>query len=97
MGAKGKVFDVGYLYRGWEAYGPGSGYSVVSARDASVGLATMSLQPVKGADTTKWADLSEDQQTVLDDWVSKFEHTYGYPVVGFITDGFYPRTAAMDE
>lgn len=91
------MFDIGYLYRGWEAYGHGSGYNVFAAKDASVGLATMQLDVSKWGSTMTWADLTEEQQGVLNDWVDKFENSYGYPVIGYLVDGFFPRSSLKDE
>ncbi len=94
IGAKGKVFDVGFLYRGWEAYGPRGGYAVFSGADASWALATMSLVPQAEWPTdATWESLGADEQKTLNDWVDKFENVYGYPVVGWIVDGFFPSTS----
>lgn len=91
IGAKGKVFDVGFLYRGWEAYGPRGGYAVFSGADASWALANMSLEPQdKWPAGVTWDSLGADEQKTLNDWVDKFENAYSYPVVGWIVDGFLP-------
>jgi hypothetical protein len=94
VGAKGKVFDVGCLERGWRSYGPEGGYRVFSARDASWALATFSLSdPSSWPGDATWESLEDSEKRCLDDWVDKFENGYRYPIVGWIEDGFYPSTA----
>lgn len=59
-------------------YGPGGGYSMFAARDASLALATMNLKE-ENADVSQ---LNEKQQKVLADWAEKYLSKY--PVVGVL-------------
>lgn len=69
---------------GWEFYSPGKSYQIFAGRDATVGLAKMSLLPgdicetnergLKGEEAVK--DLTDEEVEVLEDWVKKYEEKY---------------------
>ena len=77
----GKVYDV--TKRGKSFYGPGGGYHVFAGRDASRGLAKMSLE-TEDLDNPHVDDLTLGEVDRLGDWVRKFEAKY--PVVGHVVD-----------
>ena len=79
VAAKGKVFDMSF--GGVTFYGPGGPYNRFAGRDASRALAKMSLDAAD-LDNPRIDDLEEKQIKILDDWVQKFEHSKGYPIVG---------------
>ena len=77
----GKVYDV--TKRGRSFYGPGGGYHVFAGRDASRGLAKMSLE-TEDVDNPHVDDLTLSEVDTLGDWARKFEAKY--PVVGHVVD-----------
>lgn len=88
MGADGFVFNV---EAGRDFYGPGNSYAPFCGRDATIGLATMEVDP------SKWtkhvvSDLSSPEVDTLGSWVSRFRQKY--PIVGFLNDGARPMTVA---
>jgi len=67
---KGIVFDV----TGNKAYQPGGSYAVFAGHDASRALAQTST---KAEDVKpEWADLSDENKKVLDDWFTFFSKRY---------------------
>ena len=58
---------------GNDFYGPGAGYNVFAGRDASIGLATMELDPAKWAPAGPRlvASLSLSEVDTLNSWVSR--------------------------
>ncbi|KAI1364916.1 cytochrome b5-like heme/steroid binding domain-containing protein [Xylaria arbuscula] len=73
---KGKVYDV----TGNKMYAPGANYSVFVGKDASRALAKTSTKPEDV--TPEWRDLPEDQQKVLNDWITFFSKRYN--IVGVV-------------
>jgi len=69
------VFDVSSRA---DLYGPGNGYNVLTARDASYALATMDLK----TDKTGIQGLTDEQRETLNGWAKKFLEKY--PVVGIL-------------
>ncbi len=84
----GLVFD---FSAGRDFYGPGGGYSCFAARDATIGLATMNLEPATWAGRTV-AELTPAHRETLDSWVAKF--MVKYKVVGCLKDGARPTSLA---
>jgi membrane-associated progesterone receptor component len=82
VGVRGVVYDVSY--GGYEMYSEGSSYHVFAGRDASRGLAKMSLSPEDCA-SSDLSDLTPAQLKTLDEWVNKFAVVRKYPVVGSIS------------
>ena len=78
---KGVVYDVSY--GGYDMYREGSGYHVFAGKDASRGLAKMSLAEEE-CSSSNLSDLTEAQLKTLDEWVHKFSTVRKYPVVGHI-------------
>lgn len=72
---KGTIFDV---TRNAASYGPGKGYSVFVAKDASRALAKSSLKPEDAV--PYYQDLSPKELKVLEDWYTYF--SFRYNVVG---------------
>jgi predicted heme/steroid binding protein len=66
MAVSGIVFDVSSRR---DLYGEG-GYSVFAGKDASIGLATMQLEPAAW-EAAKARGLTSEEQEVLADWVSR--------------------------
>ena len=81
IGCKGEVFDVTKS----QSYKPGATYHVFAGRDATVGLAKMSLDPVD-LESSDMTSLKESDKTCLDQWYKQFKDHYKYPVVGRIVD-----------
>lgn len=81
VGVRGVVYDVSF--GGYEMYCEGSSYHVFAGRDASRGLAKMSLSP-EDSTSSDLSDLSPAQLKTLDEWVNKFAVVRKYPVVGSI-------------
>ena len=77
----GKVYDV--TKRGKSFYGPGKRYHVFAGRDASRGLAKMSLK-VEDVKNPRVDDLTLSEIDTLGDWTLKFKAKYS--VVGFLVD-----------
>ncbi|KAK2625394.1 hypothetical protein QTJ16_004706 [Diplocarpon rosae] len=73
---KGKVFDV----TGNKSYLPGGSYHVFAGRDASraLGLTSTKAEDVRA----DWADLSDKEKGVLDDWLTFFSKRYN--IVGVV-------------
>ena len=83
---KGIVYDV----TGNSAYSPpktsthkGGAYHVFAGKDASRALATTSVKPEDVR--PEWADLSDKEKQVLQDWVTFFSKRYA--VVGKVVGG----------
>mmetsp|Transcript_30177 Transcript_30177/g.79262 ORF Transcript_30177/g.79262 Transcript_30177/m.79262 type:complete len:186 (+) Transcript_30177:48-605(+) len=77
----GVVFDV---TSGRDFYGPGGPYAVFAGRDASRGLATMSLAPpAEGWDDL--SDLQQEEQETFAEWCQMFADKY--PVRGKLVRG----------
>lgn len=77
MACSGDVFDV----TGVDFYAPGSGYHVFVGTDASVGLATMELDPSKW--TASRDSLSLAETDTLHGWHQKFCSKYS--IVGTLS------------
>ncbi|KAI0972293.1 cytochrome b5 [Xylaria arbuscula] len=76
---KGKIYDV----TGNNAYKkPDGSYSVFAGKDASRALAKTSTKPEDVS--PEWRDLPENQQGVLNDWITFFSKRYN--VVGVVKD-----------
>jgi len=90
VAVNGIVFD---MSGGGESfYGPGGAYACFAGRDASVGLATMQLDPATwGARTVD--DFSASEVDTMMQWVRRF--TEKYAVAGALTDGSRPTTLAQ--
>ena len=88
----GKVYDV--TKRGKSFYGPGGGYHVFAGRDASRGLAKMSLE-AEDVDNPHVDDLTLGEIDTLGDWARKFEAKY--PVVGHLVDAPEKRNYTLAE
>ena len=88
----GKVYDV--TKRGKSFYGPGGGYHVFAGRDASRGLAKMSLESAD-VDDPRVDDLMLSEIDTLSDWTQKFEMKY--KVVGHIVDEPEKRNYSLAE
>ena len=73
IAVQGKVYDV--TARGRDFYGPGGGYHVFAGRDATRGLAKMSLDAAD-MDDPRVDDLSLSELDALQGWVTKFESKY---------------------
>lgn len=74
---KGIIFDV---TRNSASYGPGQGYSVFVAKDASRALAKSSLKPEDAR--PEYHDLPPKELKVLEDWYTYFSLRYN--IVGRI-------------
>ena len=68
---------------GWGFYSPGNAYEVFAGKDATVGLAKMTLKPeecqtnergLKGEESV--VDLNDEDFEVLVDWVKKYDEKY---------------------
>ncbi len=81
LGCKGFVFDVSKS----QSYRPGSNYNIFAGKDATVGLAKMSLDPTD-LETSDTSRLKESEVACLDQWFKQFKEHYKYPVVGVIAD-----------
>lgn len=88
LAADGFVFNV---EKGRDFYGPGAGYAPFAGRDATVGLATMEIEPAKWTKKAV-AELSSAELDTLSNWVGRFRQKYD--VVGFLNDGARPMTLA---
>ncbi len=73
IAVRGKVYDM--TARGRDFYGPGGGYHVFAGRDATRGLAKMSLDAAD-MDDPRVDDLSLSELDALQGWVTKFESKY---------------------
>ncbi len=83
LGCKDCVFDVTKS----QSYKPGATYHVFAGKDATIGLAKMSLDPVdlESSDTSR---LNNNEMKCLDQWFKQFKEHYKYPIVGkLIKDG----------
>lgn len=90
LAADGFVFDV---EAGRDFYGPGGPYAAFSGRDATMGLATMEVDPAKWGPRRTSAELSAAEADTLASWVARFRTKYR--VVGFLNDGANPTTVAQ--
>lgn len=76
---KGKIFDVSY--GGKEMYDADGPYHKFAGKDVSRALARMSFE-AQDIDSMDLSDLTEEQQTTLNQWIEKYENAKKYPVVG---------------
>ena len=81
LGCKGYVFDVSKS----QSYRPGSTYNIFAGKDATVGLAKMSLDPID-LESNDISRLKEAEIACLDQWFKQFKEHYKYPIVGIIVD-----------
>ena len=81
LGCKGYVFDVGKS----QSYRPGAPYSIFAGRDATIGLAKMSLDPVD-LETRDTSRLTETEVNTLEQWFKQFKEHYKYPIVGTLVN-----------
>lgn len=73
----GIVYDVSSHPTGREFYGPDGPYHVFAGSDATVALATMSLdKAVLNSADWKNGDLNDAQQQTLSEWIVKFKSKY---------------------
>ncbi|XP_047370393.1 membrane-associated progesterone receptor component 1-like [Vespa velutina] len=70
----GSVYDV---TRGATFYGPGAPYAVFAGRDASRGLATFTLEPIKD-EYDDLSDLDSEQMSSMKEWELQFKERYDY-------------------
>jgi hypothetical protein len=90
VAVNGIVFD---MSGGGEAfYGPGGPYACFAGHDASVGLATMELDPAKWA-ARAVSDFSASETDTMMQWVRRFREKYA--VAGALTEGSRPTTLAQ--
>lgn len=82
LAAKGTIYDV---TRGRDFYGPEGAYHIFAGVDCSRALATMSLKIEDCVGDV--SDATEEDLSVLNDWVVKFQGKY--PAVGKLLDGDY--------
>jgi len=75
---KGTVFDVSRN----DAYAPKGSYHVFAGKDPSRALATSSLKPE--ACVPDWADLPDENKTVLAEWFTFFSKRYN--IVGKVAE-----------
>lgn len=75
---KGVVYDVSSAH---DLYGKGSAYNCMAGREASRAMAKLSFEEAD-LSSTRLDDLGAFERGTLDDWVEKFEHYKGYPIVG---------------
>jgi membrane-associated progesterone receptor component len=85
----GVVFDMSSHESGAAFYGPGGGYNIFAGKDATIGLASMQLDPTQWK-RTRVEELSASEQDVVIDWVARFRAKYA--VVGSLLDGSRPST-----
>lgn len=85
----GVVFDMSSHETGPTFYGPGGPYGVFAGKDATVGLATMKLDPADWVNKTV-SDLTASEKDVAYDWVTRFRNKY--KVLGSLRDGSRPTT-----
>eukprot|EP00923_Selenidium_pygospionis_P056611 GHVN01098795.1.p1 GENE.GHVN01098795.1~~GHVN01098795.1.p1 ORF type:complete len:186 (+),score=13.41 GHVN01098795.1:203-760(+) len=90
---RGVVYDVSL--QGREFYGPGGSYHLFAGRDATMALATMSLEP-SVLDSKDWQanELPLLEKETLASWIEKFESKYA--VVGYV-DGYYVPSKATNQ
>lgn len=87
IGVMGIVFDCS---SGADFYGPGGAYHAFAGQDATLGLASMEVDPANWPKRASRDDLTAQEEDTLNSWIQKFEEKY--PVVGFLTDGFEGRS-----
>lgn len=75
---KGDVYDVSSARH---LYGPESAYHCMAGREASRAMAKLSFDE-RDLQCTQIDDLNAFERSTLDDWIDKFQHYKGYPVVG---------------
>lgn len=63
--------------------------SLPSCRDATIGLATMQIDPAHWVKKTV-SELSAAEKETLQDWVRRFQMKYD--LIGYVTDGARPRS-----
>ena len=88
---KGKVYDV---TRGKSFYGPGGSYHIFAGRDASRGLAKMSLD-IADVDEPKINDLSLSELDELQSWSDRIAAKY--KCVGWLVDEAERRDYTLEE
>ncbi|XP_063723080.1 membrane-associated progesterone receptor component 1-like [Symsagittifera roscoffensis] len=76
IGVNFKVFDV--TNRGRDFYGPDGPYHCFAGKDASRGLATMSLESSTKEDFDDLKDLSSSELDQLNEWEMQFKGKYEY-------------------
>ena len=69
------VYDMASHATGREFYGPGKGYAVFAGRDATYGLATMSLDPAAWPPSGAAAYTASQLDTIAS-WATKFQSKY---------------------
>ena len=84
IGIMGEVYDVS---EGRDFYGPGAGYSVFAAKDASGTFATSELNE-KGL-AADLEGLTVEQIGMLEGWRQFYRDKDGYPFVGVLDGDFY--------
>ena len=75
---KGDVYDVSSARH---LYGPGCAYHCMAGREASRAMAKLSFDE-EDLQSTETEDLNGFERGTLDDWIEKFRHYKGYPIVG---------------
>jgi len=92
----GVVYDMASHPTGPDFYGPGKGYSVFAGRDATFGLATMSLNPAEWpAGGAAAAALTPSQLETVASWAAKFNSKY--EVKGWLAGSQVKDAAALRE
>lgn len=88
LSLNGTVFDVS---NGRDFYGPGGAYEMFAGRECGVALAKMSFEEEHLDNVAGCADLNPGEKCTLDDWMEKFQHFKGYPILGkLVPDDLLP-------
>jgi membrane-associated progesterone receptor component len=90
----GVVYDLASHPTGRDFYGPGQGYSVFAGRDATFGLATMSVDPSTWPAAGSCSFTSAQQET-LASWAARFGSKYR--VMGWLAGSTIKDAAALRE
>ena len=88
---KGTVYNV---TQGKAFYGPGGSYHIFAGRDASRGLAKMSLE-VKDVDDPSIDDLNLSEIDAMNNWAEKLAAKY--PIVGHLVVPMEERDYTLEE
>lgn len=88
----GSVYDA---TRGAAFYGPGAPYAVFAGRDASRGLATFTLEPIKD-EYDDLSDLDSEQMGYMKEWELQFKERYDY-VGKLLKPGEVPTNYSDEE
>ena len=91
MALNGTVYNV---TQGKAFYGPGGSYHIFAGRDASRGLAKMSLD-VKDVDDPSIDDLSLSEIDEMNNWANKLAAKY--PIVGHLVVPMEKRDYTLEE